>query len=125
MQSASRTTTKPKRVLTEEPLTVVRGSDNIFRDVGLPDADWLQAKADLHTAIYSRAKQLKLTKAKVAKLLGVSLPEATALMRVEGEFTIDRLFRFLNALGHEVVIAVRPTADATPGATRVERPGSA
>ena len=106
-------------------LAVERGGENLFRDAGLPDADWLLAKADLHTAIYSRAKQLKLTKAKVAKLLGVSSPEAAALMRVEGEFSFDRLFRFLNALGHEVVIAVRPAADATPGATRVERPESA
>ena len=106
-------------------LAVVRGSDNLFRDVGLPDADWLLAKADLQTAIYSRAKVLKLTKAKVAKLLGVSLPEATALMRVQGEFTFDRLFRFLNALGHEVVIAVRPATGAAPGETRVERPESA
>ena len=104
-------------------LAVVRGSGNLFRDVGLPDADLLLAKADLHTAIYSRARQLKLTKSKLAKLLGVGLPDAAALMRVEGEFTFDRLFRFLNALGHEVVIAVRP-ADA-PAETRVEVPESA
>ena len=103
---------------------VVRGSGNLFRDVGLPDADLLLAKADLHTAIYLRAKQLKLTKSKLAKLLGVGLPDAAALMRVEGEFTFDRLFRFLNALGHEVVIAVRP-ATAAPAETRVEVPESA
>ena len=125
MKSATRTTTKPKRIPADEPIVVVRGGENIFRDVGLPDSDLLLAKADLHTAIYLRAKQSKLTKAKLAKLLEVSLPEAQALMRVRGEFTFDRLFRFLNALGHEVVIAVRPAADAAPGATRVERPESA
>ena len=94
---------------------------NVFADLGLPDADLLLAKADLHTAIYRRIKQAKLTKAKLAKVLGVSLPEAAALMNVEGEFTFDRLFRFLNALGHEVVIGVRPVAGgATPAETRVE-----
>ena len=124
MKSAARTTTKPKRVPVNEPPSVVRGSGNLFRDVGLPDADLLLAKADLHTAIYLRAKQLKLTKSKLAKLLGVGLPDAAALMRVEGEFTFDRLFRFLNALGHEVVIAVRP-ATAAPAETRVEVPESA
>ena len=121
MNSASRTTTRPKRVQADEPLHVVRGSGNVFKDVGLPDADLLLAKADLHTAIYRRIKQSKFTKAKLAKVLGVSLPEAGALMNVEGEFTFDRLFRFLNALGHEVVIGVRPVASgATPAETRVE-----
>ena len=94
---------------------------NVFADLGLTDADLLLAKADLHTAIYRRIKQSKFTRAKLAKLLGVSLPEAGALMNVEGEFTFDRLFRFLNVLGHEVVIAVRPAAGgATPAETRVE-----
>ena len=125
MKSAARTTTKPKRVPVEEPPSVVRGSRNLFRDVGLPDPDLLLAKADLHTAIYLHAKHLKLTKAKLAKLLGVNPPDAAALLRVEGEFTFDRLFRFLNALGHEVVIAVRPAADATPAETRVEAAESA
>lgn len=106
-------------------LDPVSGSGNVFRDVGLPDADLLLAKADLHTAIYSHAKRLKLTKGKLAELLGVSHSEAAALLRVEGDFTFDRLFRFLNALGHEVVIAVRPAGGATPGETRVERPESA
>ena len=108
-----------------DALAIAHGSGNLFRDVGLPDADLLLAKADLHTAIYLRAKQLKLTKSKLARLLGVSTPDAAALMRVEGEFTFDRLFRFLNALGSEVVIAVRPAAADAPAETRVEVPESA
>ena len=51
----------------------------------------------------------RLTQAKAAKLLGLDQPKVSGLVRgrVEG-YSIDRLFRFLNALGQRVEITVRP-----------------
>jgi predicted XRE-type DNA-binding protein len=48
--------------------------------------------------------------------LGIDQPKVSALVRgrVEG-YTLDRLFRFLNALGQRVEITVRPNGMTTAG----------
>ena len=58
--------------------------------------------------------------AKAAALLGLDQPKVSALVRgrVEG-YSIDRLFRFLTALGQRVEISVRPSAKGTPSRTVV------
>ena len=49
----------------------------------------------------------KLTQAQAADILGIDQPKVSALVRgkLEG-FSIDRLLRFLNALGRDVEIIV-------------------
>lgn len=56
-----------------------------------------------------RERSPKLTQAKAAEMFGLDQPKVSALMRgrVDG-FSIDRLFRFLNALGQPFEITVRP-----------------
>jgi predicted XRE-type DNA-binding protein len=50
----------------------------------------------------------RLTQARAAKLLGIDQPKVSALLRGKlSGFSIDRLFRFLNALGRDVEIVVR------------------
>lgn len=52
-----------------------------------------------------------LTQAQAAEILGVNQPKVSALMRgnLDG-FSSDRLFRFLNALGSDIEIAIQPRA---------------
>ena len=81
----------------------------MFADLGLPNPDLALAKAELVQRIRDLIAERKLTQAKAAKLLGLDQPKVSALVRgrVEG-YSIDRLFRFLNALGQQVEIIVRP-----------------
>jgi predicted XRE-type DNA-binding protein len=79
---------------------VEEGSGNVFADLGLPNPHLALAKAELVQRIRNLITERKLTQAKAAELLGIDQPKVSALIRgrVEG-YTIDRLFRFLNALG--------------------------
>jgi predicted XRE-type DNA-binding protein len=99
----------------KEPLRVERGSGNVFADLGLPNPDLCVAKAELVQCIRNLIAERRLTQAKAAKLLGLDQPKVSALVRgrVDG-YSIDRLFRFLNALGQRIEITVRPNANMRP-----------
>ena len=90
---------------------IERGSGNVFEDLGLPDAAALLAKSELVSRICEIIAKRGLTQAQAAKILGVNQPKVSALMRgnLDG-FSSDRLFRFLNALGSDIEIAVKPRA---------------
>ena len=91
---------------------VTNGSANVFRDLNLPDAEVLQAKADLVYRLSLIIKKRGLTQADAAETLGVSQPKISALLhgRLEG-FSIERIMRFLSALDQDVRISVRPAAN--------------
>lgn len=96
-------------------------SGNVFADIGLPDAGELLAKADLAIQISRIIEERGLTQAQAAEVLGVDQPKVSALVRgrLEG-FSMERLYRFLNALGQDVEIVVRPKPRAEKqGSTRV------
>jgi predicted XRE-type DNA-binding protein len=97
------------------------GSGNVFADLGLPDADELLVKAGLALQISRIVEQRGLTQAHAAKALGIDQPKVSALLHghLRG-FSAERLTRFLNALGQDVDIVVRPTTPrARRGQTRV------
>jgi predicted XRE-type DNA-binding protein len=92
-----------------DDIPVVEGSDNIFIDLGLPDADALQMKAELTRQIYNRIKALGLTQREAGKRLGLQQPDVSKL--IKGRFTgfsVDRLLALLNALDVDVEIVLRP-----------------
>jgi predicted XRE-type DNA-binding protein len=86
----------------------------VFADLGLPNPDLALAKAELVQRIRSLIADRRLTQARAATLLGLDQPKVSALVRgrVEG-YTIDRLIRFLNALGQRVEITVRPSSEVS------------
>jgi predicted XRE-type DNA-binding protein len=82
---------------------------NVFADLEVPDADEELAKAGLVHRISAILSEQKLTQARAAALLGIDQPKISALLRGKFEgFSTTRLFRFLNALGQDVEITVRP-----------------
>ena len=102
---------------------VEASSGNVFADVELPDADTALAKAELAGRICAILAARKLTQTQAAAVLGIDQPKVSALIRgrLDG-FSTDRLFRFLNALGQEVEIVVRPRRQRSGHAsTRVVR----
>ncbi|MDP2860033.1 MAG: helix-turn-helix transcriptional regulator [Bacillota bacterium] len=92
-----------------EGLKYTVGSGNVFRDLGLPDAEELKAKAALAYEISMIIEERGLKQAEAAEILGVDQPKVSALVRgrLEG-FSMERLYRFLNALGRDVQIVVQP-----------------
>ncbi len=110
---------KTKRAA-RSPVRIERGSGNVFADLGIAKPDTALAKADLVRRIREIITERELTQAKAGGLLGLDQPKVSALLRgrVEG-YSLDRLFRFLNALGQQVEITVRPVgAPAVSGERR-------
>jgi len=90
---------------------IVKGGANVFADLDLPDADDLLGKARLAAAIGALIEERGLTQREAARLLGASQPTVSNLVRGRlSGFSLDRLLRFLNALGAAVEIRV-----TTPG----------
>ena len=83
-------------------------SGNVFADIGIENPEEALAKAKLITHIHDVIKKKKLTQKKAAILLGIDQPKVSALLcgKFSG-FSLERLIRFLNALGADVTINVK------------------
>jgi predicted XRE-type DNA-binding protein len=99
---------------------VRQGSGNVFSDLRLPDAEGLNAKAQIAYRICQILEERKLTQKQAAALLGIDQPKVSALLhgRLDG-FSSDRLFRFLNALDRDVEIVIKRTEEGTSGSIRI------
>ena len=83
---------------------------NVFADLGLADAGEHLIKAGLVVKIDRIIRQRALTQAAAAQLLGIDQPKVSAMLA--GQFrgySVERLMRFLVALGHDVEIVVKPS----------------
>jgi len=93
------------------------GSGNVFKDLGLPNAEEHLIKAQLVHKIDTILKKRKLTQAQAGKLLGVPQPDVSKMLRGEfRQFSVERLLRFLVALNQDVKIVVRPHRGASEAA---------
>ncbi|MEK6629678.1 MAG: helix-turn-helix transcriptional regulator [Acidobacteriota bacterium] len=87
---------------------IVRGTGNVFADLGYPDAAERQAKLRLACALNQVLDQRKLTQAEAAKVLGVGQPKISALRRYKlAGFSVERLMTLLTALDQDVEIVIR------------------
>ena len=84
-------------------------SGNVFADLNLPNPEEALAKAELARQIYGAIKKKKLTQKQAAVVLNIDQPKVSALVsgRLAG-FSLERLFRFLNELGQDVTINIKP-----------------
>jgi len=98
----------PGRVKGSAAAPTPASSVNVFTDLRLPNPEIALAKAALVQRIRELVIERKLTQAETGALLGLDQPKVSALVRgqVDG-YSLDRLFRFLNALGQEIEITVR------------------
>jgi predicted XRE-type DNA-binding protein len=85
------------------------GANNIFADLGLPDADTHFLKAQIVAEIFRITNERKLTQVRTAKLMGISQPEVSRMFRGNfREYSIERLMAFLTAFDRDVEILVKP-----------------
>lgn len=98
--------------MTQE-IGVQASSGNVFADLSLENADELLVKAELARRISSIITQQHMTQAEAAEMLGIDQPKISALVNGKlAGFSTARLFRFLNALGRDVDIVVKPKSHA-------------
>jgi predicted XRE-type DNA-binding protein len=88
------------------------GSSNIFKDIGVPNAEEHLVKAQLVFKIHAIMKRRRLKQVQAAELFGVRQPDVSNMLRGEfRQFSVERLLRFLVALDQDVEIVVRPHRD--------------
>jgi len=94
------------------PKDYEEGSDNIFRDLGFPNAEEHLVKAQLVLKIDTIMKKRRLKQVEAARLFSVRQPDVSKMLRGEfRQFSVERLLRFLVALGQDVEIVVKPHRD--------------
>ncbi|HYL76895.1 MAG TPA: helix-turn-helix transcriptional regulator [Bryobacteraceae bacterium] len=93
------------------------GSRNVFKDLGVPNAEAHLVKAQLVYKIDSIIKKRGLKQVEAGKLFGIPQPDVSKMLRGEfRQFSVERLLRFLVALNHDVQIVVRPHRSHRGGA---------
>ena len=89
---------------------------NVWLQLGFPDAEEHFTKAGLVVRLYDTIKALRLTQREAAKRIGTTQPELSKILRGKfSEVSLERLLRFLAALGHPIEITI--------GACKAGRPG--
>ncbi len=90
-------------------LKVTRSSGYVFRDMGFPkeEAEHLRVRADLLIQIQKALEARGLKQAEAAKLLGVTQPRVSDLLRGRLDlFSVDSLIDLLAKLGIRVRVVV-------------------
>ena len=85
---------------------------NVFKDIGIPNAEEHLVKAQLVFKIDAIMKKRRLKQVETAELFGVRQPDVSKMLRGEfRQFSVERLLRFLVALDQDVEIVVKPHHD--------------
>lgn len=88
------------------------GGRNVFKDIGIPNAEEHLIKAQLVFKIDMLMKKRHMKQTEAAALFGVRQPDISKMLRGEfRQFSVERLLRFLVKLNQDVEIVVRPHRD--------------
>ena len=81
-------------------------SDNIFADLGFPDAEELLMQADLSCSIVKEMSRRGLTRREAASLLGISQTDVSHLLEAHLNcFSLERLRQMKAKLGMDIAIS--------------------
>ncbi len=106
--------------MTTSDAAVETGTGNVFADLGLADADAHIVKAELVTRIDAIVRQLGITQTEAGRLLGLSQPDVSRLLRGDfREYSLERLLRLLTVLGRDIDIVIRQPQSTSSGKLRV------
>jgi len=89
---------------------------NVWLQLGLPDAEEHYLKAELVLRLDKSIKALGLTQRAAARRLRTTQPELSKILRGKfSEVSLERLMRFLAALGHRIEIMVGAAKEGEGG----------
>jgi predicted XRE-type DNA-binding protein len=84
-------------------------SGNVFADLGLPDSEERMLKAGIVVELRRLIKERELTQVKAAKLVGISQPDLSHLLRGDfDDYSAERLMKMLTAFEQDIEIIMRP-----------------
>lgn len=95
---------------------------NVWAQIGLPDAQEHYLKAELVLRLMRSIANLGLSQTEAARRLRVTQPELSKILRGKfSEVSLERLLRFLAALGHRVQIKIGAIQAGKAGEVMVEK----
>ena len=87
---------------------VIRGTGNVFADLGYSDATERQAQLRLAYALNQSLEERRLSQAEAAEVLGVTQPKVSALRHYKlAGFSLERLLNLLTALDQDIDIVIK------------------
>jgi len=90
-------------------IEILTGSDNVFADLGLPDAKSLKIKTGLVTEIMRAMRRLDLDQAQAAQRMDISQHALSNLLHGDlDSMSEHQLMQCLNRLGCDIEIKVQP-----------------
>lgn len=105
-----------------DEMEIIRGSGNVFRDLGHPDADREQLRALLAAKIIAVLDERKLTVRGAQDITGIAAADFSRIRKAKlDRFTIDRLMTILANLGQEVEVTLDIHPRRTPVAANEMR----
>jgi predicted XRE-type DNA-binding protein len=91
-----------------EQFEVIRGSGNVYRDLGKDNPDLRQFKAVLATEIIKALDRDRLSVRKAHARTGIAAADFSRIRNADlGRFTVDRLMSIINRLGSRIEVAVK------------------
>ena len=91
-----------------EQIEVIRGSGNVYRDLGKENPDLRQFKAILASEIIKALDRDKLSVRQAHARTGTAAADFSRIRNADlGRFTVDRLMSIINRLGSRVEVAVK------------------
>lgn len=99
---------------------ITPGSGNIFADLGLPTPEEDLLKAQLAAQIQMFMNRQGLTQTQLAERVDLDQPKVSKLLRGRlSDFSVERLLRILNRLGHDVEVRISAVEHMGEAQTRV------
>ncbi len=85
------------------------GSGNVYADFGFSNPEEAKTKAELAMLITEIIKEKNLTQQQAADLMNIDQPKVSKIVRgLLSEFSIERLLKFVLALGFDIEIKPKP-----------------
>ncbi|CAN5373132.1 hypothetical protein BH11PSE4_BH11PSE4_31200 [soil metagenome] len=111
--------------MTKDKVEVHAGSGNVFADLELPDPDGLLLKSGIVIELQKLIKDRGLTQVKAAKLLSISQPDLSRLLRGDfADYSAERLMKMLTVFEQDIEIVMRPHGKAGKSGTITFKPAA-
>ncbi len=93
----------------KQKVEAYEGSGNIFADLGLPNPEERLLKANVVAELHRLIKARGLTQVKAAKLLGITQPDLSHLLRGDfQDYSAERLIKMLTVFEQDIEIVMKP-----------------
>ena len=95
--------------MTKRKIEINKGSGNIFADLDLPNPEQRLLKASIVAELFRLIKDRGLTQVKAAKLVGISQPDLSHLLRGDfDDYSAERLMKMLTVFEQDIEIVMKP-----------------